>query len=761
MFGSCLNRNDIFPKPKMFEGIPDWLERLKSITDYQITKWDSYEDTKQDKISATYPILFNNNNLSFSDTYVMDIVRPSLAAVSESCSNAISGFLSGLESMFVTRNDVNNVIDDILDTRLEGYDETIYLKQQWNRDIDLFTYSKVDIQNFLADKQGTLTFGKGIRVEPGDELSVNIERELAIKRYFDIDKHVYDDRANKDEEEEESIETVMNLDEFEDIIGYQAFTVKNLLRVLYDEDTKTYKLTVPYTNRLVDADYAISSRTILRELRSEYEKKIFVLGDSIQLANIDWFIKKFRDAYEGDPRIGKQDYSDPSKVTNEDIRTAFFRTNPDYPLLKTDFEGWYEVEFGPTAVNRLTDLVTDMYQRAIILSPSFNSLDKNADGTSAEGYYWKETSDNHPSGKTYCDYYCIEGDDGELHYPDQYSIPSVYDVKKKITDIFNWIGDITIDVNHVDNTNTFNINLKDGFGNLNKPDTQSTTGSKINFNLNFDSTNRKVQLKSGDTNLTEIQLTDWVTKDTEQTITGKKIFNNDIYVYNNKGLKYTVTNGGVTTERYMIAKDNTSKIIVGNSGDLLQLQGTGARPTYTAYTNPNATSEIALMSDIEALPEPMIFKGSVGDDNSSTILWTNLPTPSASNKGFTYKAISDRTTSQTSTLSHNVKEGDTIISDATNWIVIPSGDEPSGTVTSISTESASNSHLTLTTTNNQAITGSGTITVGVESGYAIPTTSKQTDWDNKIAGVQLNGTDLTIDVNKKVNVIVPQVYRYV
>lgn len=731
MFGSCFNRNDIFSKPKMFDNIPDWLDRLKNITDYQITKWDNYENTKQDKISATYPILFNNNNLSFADNYVMDIVRPSLAAVSESCSNAISGFLSGLESMFVTRNDVNNVIDDILDIRLEGYDETIYLKQQWNRDIDLFTYSKVDIQNFLADKQGTLTFGKGIRVEPGDELSVNIERELAIKRYFDIDKHVYDDRANKDEEEEESIETVMNLDEFEKIYGYQAFTVKNLLRVLYDEDTKTYKLTVPYTNRLVDADYAISSRTILRELRSEYEKKIFVLGDSIQLANIDWFIKKFRDAYDGDPRIGKQDYSDPSKISNDDIRTAFFRTNPDYPLLKTDFEGWYEVEFGPTAVNRLTDLVTDMYQRAIILSPSFDSLNKNADGSAISGYYWREYE--HTSGKTYSDYYCIEGDDSELHYPDQYSIPSVYDVKIKVAEIYEWICDLSIDVNHVNDTNTFNFNLRDKL---------NTAQSTINFNFNFDSTNRKVQLKSGDSVLTEVQLTDWVTKDTAQTITGKKTFNSDIYVNNNKGLKYSITAGGVTTERYMIAKDNVERIIVGNSSDALQFQSSGTRPAY------NANDQIALYSDIEGLqtqinllPEPMIFKGTVG--NGGTVEWANLPSASSSNKGWTYKVITDNNTAPI------CKVGDTIISDSTTWVVIPSGDEPSGTVTNVAIQGETN----YIEVSGSPITSSGTITISLNQAARVA-------WNNKLSGIKVNGVDQTILTGRIVDIIVPQVYNF-
>jgi len=115
-----------------------------------------------------------------------------------------------------------------------------------------------------------------------------------------------------------------------------------------------------------------------------------------------------------------------------------------------------------------------------------------------------------------------------------------------------------------------------------------------------------------------------------------------------------------------------------------------------------------------------------------------------------YKVITDNNTAPI------CKVGDTIISDSTTWVVIPSGDEPSGTVTSIG--------LTVPTglqVSNSPITSSGTLAISYATGYSIPTDSAQTTWTNKIAGVQLNGTDLTIDANKKVNVIVPQVYRFV
>lgn len=80
---------------------------------------------------------------------------------------------------------------------------------------------------------------------------------------------------------------------------------------------------------------------------------------------------------------------------------------------------------------------------------------------------------------------------------------------------------------------------------------------------------------------------------------------------------------------------------------------------------------------INGLPTPMQFKGTVG--TNGTIAWSALPSAAASNNGYTYKAVSDHNTAPV------CKSGDTIISNGSSWIVIPSGDEPSGTVTNIAT----------------------------------------------------------------------------
>lgn len=102
---------------------------------------------------------------------------------------------------------------------------------------------------------------------------------------------------------------------------------------------------------------------------------------------------------------------------------------------------------------------------------------------------------------------------------------------------------------------------------------------------------------------------------------------------------------------------------------------------------------------IENIPDPMIFKGTVG--TSGTVEWNALPAASSDNIGFTYKVITKHTSAPI------CEVGDTIISDGTNWVVIPSGDEPSGTVTSV----AVSSPLVTDQTNSGPITTSGTISL--------------------------------------------------
>ena len=104
---------------------------------------------------------------------------------------------------------------------------------------------------------------------------------------------------------------------------------------------------------------------------------------------------------------------------------------------------------------------------------------------------------------------------------------------------------------------------------------------------------------------------------------------------------------------------------------------------------------------IAGMPEPMLFKGSVG--TGGTVTWANLPTAATSNEGWTYKVITAHTAE---TGKPAAKVGDTIISTGSEWVVIPSGDEPSGTVTSVGITNGG-----LISVSGSPITTSGSITL--------------------------------------------------
>ena len=106
---------------------------------------------------------------------------------------------------------------------------------------------------------------------------------------------------------------------------------------------------------------------------------------------------------------------------------------------------------------------------------------------------------------------------------------------------------------------------------------------------------------------------------------------------------------------------------------------------------------------INDIPDPMIFKGSLG--TGGTI--PSLPPASSSNIGFTYKVITAGTYA-----GQVAKVGDTFISDKTTWHLIPSGDDSGGgSVTSITLNATS----PILIDNSAAITTSGTRTFSHDS----------------------------------------------
>lgn len=102
---------------------------------------------------------------------------------------------------------------------------------------------------------------------------------------------------------------------------------------------------------------------------------------------------------------------------------------------------------------------------------------------------------------------------------------------------------------------------------------------------------------------------------------------------------------------------------------------------------------------IVALGSPMHFKGSLGTNGTIT----DLPTASTSTIGDTYKVITAGTYASTA-----AKVGDVFTcNDTPAWVLIPSGDEPSGTVTSVTLKATSPIAIDSTS----AITSSGTRTL--------------------------------------------------
>ena len=209
---------------------------------------------------------------------------------------------------------------------------------------------------------------------------------------------------------------------------------------------------------------------------------------------------------------------------------------------------------------------------------------------------------------------------------------------------------------------------------------------------------------------------------TPLTVTNKAVdvTRSSLGLNNNK----TSINGSATT--IVSTGDSTYGIYgpttAGSSGQYLKSSGSGAPGWETPISASSgvASGESKLITAgavydyVQSLPDPMVFKGSVGAQaDSPTVEWTNLPQPqpgtgvSAGNEGWTYKVVTAYSNTGSSDYRPTCKVGDTIISTGTSWTVIPSGDEPSGTVTSV----AAGTGLTTDQTNAGPITSSGMISL--------------------------------------------------
>ena len=141
-------------------------------------------------------------------------------------------------------------------------------------------------------------------------------------------------------------------------------------------------------------------------------------------------------------------------------------------------------------------------------------------------------------------------------------------------------------------------------------------------------------------------------------------------------------------------------LIIADSSNSNKLAKTSITFNVNQQKSQNFLCENGTWVDVNTvIPAPMQFKGTVGGSHG-TYSWETLPSASSENIGWTLKVLEAHTGFPT------CEVGDTIISDGTMWVVIPSGDEPSGTVTSVALSEGSG--ITIT---GGPITTSGVITV--------------------------------------------------
>lgn len=137
-------------------------------------------------------------------------------------------------------------------------------------------------------------------------------------------------------------------------------------------------------------------------------------------------------------------------------------------------------------------------------------------------------------------------------------------------------------------------------------------------------------------------------------------------------------------------------------------------------TLPAETGTLATRNYVaQYVGKPMVFQGTVG--TGGTVTWANLPTASNSNKGYTYKVITDHAADSKCPAC---KVGDTIISNGSAWVVIPSGDEDTDTVREIK------------------VNGATQLNTGISSGYVnFKNGTNTTVSFSNSHDIQINATD--------------------
>lgn len=196
-----------------------------------------------------------------------------------------------------------------------------------------------------------------------------------------------------------------------------------------------------------------------------------------------------------------------------------------------------------------------------------------------------------------------------------------------------------------------------------------------------------------------------------------------------------ITSGAVSTEldkKMNSSMRNSANGVAGLDGNskisVSQIPTTDEYNVESAYPVTGKAIEAAM----NTLPNPMLYKGSLGTGGTITA----LPTASASNEGFTYKVITSGTYA-----GQSAKVGDVFISNGTEWTIIPSGDEPEGTVISVGLSVPTGLKIKEGTS---PVTTSGTIEVQLDEGYVIPKEADIVPSTRKINNITLE-SDVVLD----------------
>ena len=219
-------------------------------------------------------------------------------------------------------------------------------------------------------------------------------------------------------------------------------------------------------------------------------------------------------------------------------------------------------------------------------------------------------------------------------------------------------------------------------------------------NVTVETNNRNITLKALDTSAVTVNyhLEDIIFKenynnsDTAKTVAANNYYENNTPPENTKIYapdKIIDVDPNLLLNSPKLSNPNIVRI---NDNGAVYINGIGS------YNGTNEAQAQTLQQVISGITEPMIFKGSVGTDG--TVEWADLPSAAAGNKGWMYVVITAHDTTPV------CEVGDTIISDGTEWVVIPSGDEPSGTVTSVAATGD-----TVISISGSPITTSGTLSI--------------------------------------------------